>query len=151
MRRLIKSRLIWISTVCKCMSEFIWCPKLPDFTLYLHLASKNVWKRRLDGAFVDCVKQNQIFLFRGIWWLYSLIYVSNMTLFHKIDLNALYIKTCQILHKIPIEWCFKLNSCKLQNCKITAFNIATAYSCRSTALWIERPDAHWKLFCLDAR
>ena len=34
MRRLIKSRLIWILTVCKCMSEFTCCPKLPDFTLY---------------------------------------------------------------------------------------------------------------------
>ena len=36
MRRLIKSRLIWmsnVSTVCKCMSEFTWCQKLPDFTL----------------------------------------------------------------------------------------------------------------------
>ena len=35
MRRLIRSRLIWISTVCKCISEFIWCPKLPDLTLIL--------------------------------------------------------------------------------------------------------------------
>ena len=33
MRRLIRSRLIWISAVCKCMFEFTWCPKLPDFTL----------------------------------------------------------------------------------------------------------------------
>ena len=33
MRRLIRSRLIWISTVCKCVSEFTWCPNLPDFTL----------------------------------------------------------------------------------------------------------------------
>ena len=33
MRRLIKSRLIWIFPVCKCMSEFTRCPKLPDFTL----------------------------------------------------------------------------------------------------------------------
>ena len=33
MRRLIRSRLIWISTVCKRMSEFTWCPNLPDFTL----------------------------------------------------------------------------------------------------------------------
>ena len=32
MRRLIRSRLIWISTVCKCMSELTRCPKLPDFT-----------------------------------------------------------------------------------------------------------------------
>ena len=29
---MIRSRLIWISTVCKCMSEFTWCPKLPDFS-----------------------------------------------------------------------------------------------------------------------
>ena len=35
MRRLIRSRLIWISTVCKCMSEFTRCPKLPDFTLVI--------------------------------------------------------------------------------------------------------------------
>ena len=33
MRRLIRSRLIWISTVCKCVSEFTRCPKLPDFNL----------------------------------------------------------------------------------------------------------------------
>ena len=33
MRRLIRSRLIWISTVCKSVSEFTRCPKLPDFTL----------------------------------------------------------------------------------------------------------------------
>ena len=35
MRRLIRSRLIWISTVCKIMSEFTWCLKLPDFILIL--------------------------------------------------------------------------------------------------------------------
>ena len=23
-------RLIWITTVCKCVSEFTWCPNLPD-------------------------------------------------------------------------------------------------------------------------
>ena len=34
MRRLIRSRLIWIYTVCKCVSEFTWCPNLPDFTLF---------------------------------------------------------------------------------------------------------------------
>ena len=33
MRRLTRSRLIWIYTVCKCVSEFTWCPNLPDFTL----------------------------------------------------------------------------------------------------------------------
>ena len=33
MRRLIRSRLIWISTVCKCISEFTWYPKFHDFTL----------------------------------------------------------------------------------------------------------------------
>ena len=33
MRRLIRSRLIQISTVCKCVSEFTWCPKFHDFTL----------------------------------------------------------------------------------------------------------------------
>ena len=33
MRRLIRSRLIWISTVCKRVSEFTSCPNLPDFTL----------------------------------------------------------------------------------------------------------------------
>ena len=32
MRRLFMSRLIKIFTICKCMSEFTWCPKLPDFT-----------------------------------------------------------------------------------------------------------------------
>ena len=39
MRRLIRSRLMWISTVCKCMSEFTWCPKLPDFTLLFSVRS----------------------------------------------------------------------------------------------------------------
>ena len=31
MRRLIRSRLIWIYTVCKFVSEFTWCPKFHDF------------------------------------------------------------------------------------------------------------------------
>ena len=35
MRRLIRSRLIWIYTVCKCVSEFTWCPNLPDFALLI--------------------------------------------------------------------------------------------------------------------
>ena len=34
MRRLIRSRLIWISAVCKCVSILTWCPKFHDFTLY---------------------------------------------------------------------------------------------------------------------
>ena len=40
MRRLIRSRLIWISTVYKCMSEFTWCPKyltLPYWKNFLEL------------------------------------------------------------------------------------------------------------------
>ena len=37
MRRLIRSRLIWITTVWKCVSEINWYPNLPDLTLY-HLA-----------------------------------------------------------------------------------------------------------------
>ena len=32
MRRLIRSRLIWIYTVCKCVSEFTRCQNLLDFT-----------------------------------------------------------------------------------------------------------------------
>ena len=36
MRGLIRSRLIWMSTVCKCVSEFTWWPNLPDFTLMHH-------------------------------------------------------------------------------------------------------------------
>ena len=36
-RRLIRSRLILIYTVCKCVSEFTWCPNLPDFTLHIFL------------------------------------------------------------------------------------------------------------------
>ena len=35
MRRLIRSRLIWIYTVCKCVSEITWCPNLRDCTLVL--------------------------------------------------------------------------------------------------------------------
>ena len=34
MRRLIRSRLIWIYIVCKCVSEFTWCPNSPDITLF---------------------------------------------------------------------------------------------------------------------
>ena len=33
MRRLIWSRLIGIYTVCKCVSDFTWCPNLPNFSL----------------------------------------------------------------------------------------------------------------------
>ena len=36
MRRLIRSGLIWIYTVCKCVSEFNSCPNLPGFTHYRH-------------------------------------------------------------------------------------------------------------------
>ena len=39
MSRLIGSRLIWISTVYKFVSEFTWCPKFHDFTLLLLLFS----------------------------------------------------------------------------------------------------------------
>ena len=39
MRRLTRSRLIWISSVCKCVSEFTWCPKLSDFTLEQYMYS----------------------------------------------------------------------------------------------------------------
>ena len=31
--KILMSRLIWIYTVCKCVSEFPLCPDLPDFTL----------------------------------------------------------------------------------------------------------------------
>ena len=41
MRRFIKSRLIWIYAVCKCVFEFTWCPKLPDFII---LQFQNVLK-----------------------------------------------------------------------------------------------------------
>ena len=33
MRRLIRSRFIWIYSICKCVSDFTWCPNLHDFTL----------------------------------------------------------------------------------------------------------------------
>ena len=39
MRRLKRSRLIRISAVCKCMSEFTWCPKWPDLP-YISVISK---------------------------------------------------------------------------------------------------------------
>ena len=45
MRRLIRSRLIWISTVCKCVSEFTWCPNLP----YLNNASCILWYRVISS------------------------------------------------------------------------------------------------------
>ena len=38
MRRLVRSRLIWIYTVCKCVSELTWCPNLPDFTLAIEVS-----------------------------------------------------------------------------------------------------------------
>ena len=37
MRRLIRSRLIWICTVCKCVSKLTGCPNLPYFTLFINL------------------------------------------------------------------------------------------------------------------
>ena len=43
MRRLIRSRLIWIYTVCKCVSKFTWCPNLPYFTLVVSLYFKCTW------------------------------------------------------------------------------------------------------------
>ena len=47
MRRLIRSRPIWISTVCKRVSEFTWCPSVPDFTLVIALS---VWIDRSGGC-----------------------------------------------------------------------------------------------------
>ena len=35
MRRFIRSLLIWISTVCKCVSEFTWCGEIHEFTLIM--------------------------------------------------------------------------------------------------------------------
>ena len=37
MRRLVRSRLIWIYTICKCVSELTWCLNLPNFTLIQRL------------------------------------------------------------------------------------------------------------------
>ena len=39
MSRLIRSRLIWIYNVCKCVSQFAWCPNLPDFTIMVNICS----------------------------------------------------------------------------------------------------------------
>ena len=44
----IRSRLIWIYHVCKCVSEFTWCPNLPDFTLTGHCRSSP--KRHSTGG-----------------------------------------------------------------------------------------------------
>ena len=48
MRRLIRGRLIWITTVCKWMSAFTWCPKLPDFTLIAYAQMPTSLKAHTD-------------------------------------------------------------------------------------------------------
>ena len=53
MRRLIRSRLIWIYTVRKCVSEFTCCPNLPDFSLPLTLnAIRDANKQRMAHSFL---------------------------------------------------------------------------------------------------
>ena len=46
-KQTVKIRPIWISTVCKRVSEFAWCPGLPDFTLVIALS---VWIDRSGGG-----------------------------------------------------------------------------------------------------
>ena len=58
MRWLISSRLIWIYTVCKCVSEFTLCPNLPDFTL-LHVYMYYTFLKDLKLLFV---KHHRIFV-----------------------------------------------------------------------------------------
>ena len=44
--KILMRRLIWIYTVCKGMSEFTWCPKLPDLSLCFRLCYCRVlWSR----------------------------------------------------------------------------------------------------------
>ena len=65
MRRLIRSCLIWISTVCKCMSEFTWCPKLPDFTLVA--CQKGIDKQQRPRS--DCFPRSSlIWVFPACYW-----------------------------------------------------------------------------------
>ena len=53
MERLIRSRVVWISTVCKCMSEFTLSQKFPDFTLNVRCnltrQAHNLKQRRIDA------------------------------------------------------------------------------------------------------
>ena len=68
MRRLIRSRLIWISTFCKCMSEFTQCPKLPDFTLlfFFYFSWSNairLYPTQLRNRFPFSVLKRRIVLF----------------------------------------------------------------------------------------
>ena len=80
MGRLIRSHLIWISTICKCMSEFTWypklphshgmqqvrslseftlCPKLPDFTVqYILLVFLQMSRYRSAYAYSDNSNQS---------------------------------------------------------------------------------------------
>ena len=62
MRRLIRSRLNRISSVCICMSEFTRCPKLPDFTLrdmvYLNQTRQSVLSQTFftENRFSLCLR-----------------------------------------------------------------------------------------------
>ena len=47
MKWLIRSRLIWIYTVCKCVSEFTCCPNIPDCTLHVNFFS--FFQKRTGG------------------------------------------------------------------------------------------------------
>ena len=51
MRRLIRSRLSWIYTVCNCVSEFTWCPNLRDFTLFVIIKVSSSYHR---GTVTKC-------------------------------------------------------------------------------------------------
>ena len=69
MRRLIRSRLIWIYTVCKCVSEFTWCPNLPNFTLLARIKILTSWMHQIKGI--------QPHAIHTIWNLFN--YVSTKT------------------------------------------------------------------------
>ena len=66
MRQLIRSRLIWIFSVCKCMSEFTWCLKLPDFTQHVFLIDSTMMILRLSLSTYQPVCVMNVYLF--VWF-----------------------------------------------------------------------------------
>ena len=82
MRRLIRSRLILISTVCKRVSEFTLCPNLPDVIIYVCVACK-AWSTHRDHDSVGEVVGVSVVRAKHLWFL-----LKGVHLFHSKLLNG---------------------------------------------------------------
>ena len=77
MRRLMTSHLIGIFTVCKGLSEFISCPKLPDSTLHVKINRSSALEavsNKLLGVWLQPVIHNQ-----GPVYLHDLLNFKNQS------------------------------------------------------------------------